>query len=144
MDAHANRSVVFWFSQLEGALRLSLANALELPGALHEAVTASYDFRTLCDVTLAACRFRHAGDRTKVAAIETLIPRCKAINDIRVRIVHGTWQPASAAGLSARHMSRQTLRVNELFNDPQELKEAVQKCLRLSQEVIFFEALPGG
>src|SRR5215471_16650881 len=40
---------VFSFSQVEGALRSALAEALSVPGELYDAVTASYDFRTLCN-----------------------------------------------------------------------------------------------
>ena len=132
---------VFWFSQIEGALRFALAGALNLPEELYDAVTASYDFRTLCAVTLAACRFRDAGDPTKIAAIEKLISRCKKMNDTRVHIVHGIWQPSSTAGFSAKHMSRQSLTVHELYNDPRAISQAVQECRKLSQdalEVFFF------
>jgi hypothetical protein len=128
---------VFWFSQAELGLRHVLADALDLPFELYDAVTASYDFRTLCDVTFAVWRFRLAGDPTALVAIEKLISRCKEMNDTRVRIVHGTWRPSSA-GLSARHMSRQKLTVSELFNDPTELQLAGEKCRRLAGEVFSF------
>ena len=132
---------IFWFSQIESALRHALAEALRLDWELYDAVTASYDFRTLCDVTSAAARFRHANDPTTVTAIEKVISRWKRMNDTRVRIAHGTWQPSSASGFSARHMSRQNLKVQELFDEPQKLTAAVQECQRLSQDMIFF---PGG
>jgi hypothetical protein len=131
---------MFWFSQLELALRLELSDALKLPAPLYDVVTASYDFRTLCAVTREVTTFR-AGDNKRTAdAIQRLIRKCLTLNDLRVKIAHGTWMPGTPAP-TAMHMSRQTLQSHHIFEDPQELIDAVISCRNLCQEAISF---PGG
>jgi hypothetical protein len=130
---------IFRLSRLELALRYALGIFLKLPNELLEAVPASYDFRTLCAVTQAA------GDvwcRTEVEKekIRELIKRCYAINDIRNRIVHGTWtvNAMGSAPYRARHMSRQTLKVTEYFRDPAELGQGAYECGQLGTALFRF------
>ena len=127
---------IFWFSQLELALRGALSDALRLPHELFDTVTASYDFRTLCDVTLAACQFR-CQDETTGKAMVDVINRAKQVNDTRVRIAHGTWMPSSSGGLNAMHMSRQSLKSRYFFDSPGELQKAVDQCIRVAQDAIW-------
>jgi hypothetical protein len=129
---------VFWFSQLELALRTNLADALHLPAPLYDAVTASYDFRTLCAVTREVTIFRAGDDKQTTAAIEQLINKCLTLNDLRVKIAHGTWMPGTPAP-TAMHMSRQTLQSRHIFEDPQELLDAVISCRNLCQEAFYFQ-----
>lgn len=130
---------ILWFSQLELALRIALSDALALPHELFDAVTASYDFRTLCDVTLAACQFRCLDEATRKTMAD-LISRAKQMNDTRVRIVHATWMPGKS-GLNAAHMSRQSLKVGYYFDEQADLQAAVDRCSRVAQDAIWF---PGG
>jgi hypothetical protein len=127
-----------FFSQLEFVLRQALSFGLGLPKELFEPVTASYDFRALCDVTLAVCRVRWPEPAT-VAEFEKLIKRCKRINDdVRVRIAHGTWDTHEVDGdwrWSARHMSRQSLIVRPYFENPRDIAQAVKECHRLFVDV---------
>jgi hypothetical protein len=104
-----------------------------------ETIAASYDFRTLCGVTLAAWKF-HCPDPTTIQEIEKLISRCLAMNDTRVRIAHGTWY-SNRSGLEALYMSRQSLQSRCHFRDPREIKDAVWSSMRLAGDVTFF---PGG
>jgi hypothetical protein len=133
---------VFRFSRLEFILRYALGVFLKLPGELWETVPASYDFRTLCAVTQAA---GYVWCRTELEKqkIGELIKRCYEINDIRNRIVHGTWT-VNAMGASApyrtRHMSRQTLRVAEYFRDPAELAKAARESGLLGTALTSFIA----
>jgi len=87
---------IYFFSQIELALRDILANAIDLPDGLLYPVTASYDFDKLCNVALAAFRKRCTHPPT-VARFEHLISDCKnVVNHDRNRIVHGTWWPRVA------------------------------------------------
>jgi hypothetical protein len=103
---------IVWFSRLEFALRRTLAEALDLHRDLFDAVTSSYDFRNLCEVTRAACKVTRS---ERMDEINDLIDRCIRINDDRVKIAHGTWSTT----YGALHMSRQKgLKVRLHFTDP--------------------------
>src|SRR6476660_10370662 len=77
------------FSVIEKWLSLILATALKLPLSLVDPVTAPYDFRALCDVALAAYRFRCTDpataakfeDPTRAKTFEKLVKRCKRVNE---------------------------------------------------------------
>jgi hypothetical protein len=127
---------VFWFSQAEVALRFVLADALSLESELIDPVTASYDFVKLCEVASVAHRSQ-CDDPEEIKNLESLIKRSKALNDTRVRIVHGLWSP-SPRGPYLRHMSRNSLKVQQHFSDPRALADEVQKCRRLASDLMFF------
>ena len=79
---------VFWFSQLEFTIRARLAAALSLPDSQFDIVISPYDFAMLCTVSekLLSQQFPE-----KAVDIEKVFKRCRAINDERVGIAHGTW-----------------------------------------------------
>jgi hypothetical protein len=138
---HKIGEFVFWFSQAEVALRFAVSDALGLPPELIDPVTASYDFRTLCSVARVVC-CSQCDDPAEKAQIGELIKRCLEVNDTRVRIVHGTWNPNQDGGApQAFHMSRQSMKVTHYFSDHHEIADAVKKCKRLAGDLIFF---PGG
>jgi hypothetical protein len=128
---------IFWFSQVELVVREVLSEILYLPPEVVFVgpITASYDFRVLCDVTVAACRSR-CTDPGAVADFQKLISACKKLNDDRVRIVHGTWvtRPPWAEDKGramAIHMSQQSLKTAIHFTKPHALAELVHKCIDL-------------
>lgn len=129
---------VFRFSGVEFALRWMLAGALDLPAELWDAVPRSYDFKTLCAVTLQACEVKFT--EAKKLEITKLIKRCYKLNDIRNRIVHGTWSvgETNSPTYRASHMSRQTLKVTEYFGDFGELVRAADECDDLGNQLFMF------
>jgi hypothetical protein len=54
----------------------------------------------------------------KKAEIEKLFKRCRGLNDHRVRIAHGLWMDDAHRGLIARHLSRQSLKPEFYYEDP--------------------------
>jgi hypothetical protein len=75
------------FSQVEQGLRMTLGELLNLHEnpALCYAVTASYDFAKLCEVTREASRHMR---NDRMDEIDDLINRCLCINTIRVKLAH--------------------------------------------------------
>ena len=134
------------FSHIEAMLRAILGMALRLPPT--EPVTASYDFRTLCDVTLAAYLFRST-DPAAPKKFKKLIDRCKTLNNTyRGPVVHGTWtnvvsfDDEKEPRFSALHMSRQTLQVKEHFADPQAIDMVLRECASIKSELAGIMAKP--
>jgi hypothetical protein len=123
---------IVWFSRLEYGLRCVLADAISLPDKLFDAVTASYDFHKLCEVTRVACEAKFTA--AQMVKMNKLLGRCLQINDYRVRIAHGTW-----SSFGATHMSRgKGLKVTQYFSNPAELARSVRDCLNLSTDVVVF------
>jgi hypothetical protein len=132
---------VFRFSTVEFMLRWLLVYFLDLPRELRDPITASYDFRTLCAVTLATCEAKCP--EAEKPDIRKLIERCHSINVTRNRIVHGTWSEGwmgdgEPPGYRARHMSRQSLKVTDYFRDLDELARAVEECRQLVRGLSSF------
>jgi hypothetical protein len=134
---------IYFFSQIELALRDILANSIDLPDGLLYPVTASYDFSKLCDVALAAFDRRCTHPAT-IARLKRLISQCKEVNIDRNRVVHGTWWPAidpetgSIVGGAFYHMHRGSMRVGPHFDNDQALDSAIQKCASTFKEAFEF------
>jgi hypothetical protein len=79
---------IFWFSQLEFTIKARLSSALQLPDELFDPITASYDFAMLCTVTAAVLARKFPDGKRE---IDTVLNKCRALNDDRVRIAHGMW-----------------------------------------------------
>ena len=123
---------IFWFSQLEFTIKHRLSTALGLRDQLFDVVTAPYDFATLRTVASQVLALRHP---EKQADLKKIFNECRRLNDERVRVVHGTWTHGSA-GLSARHVARQTLSAKYFFEKPQDLVELAQRAERLMRDLI--------
>jgi hypothetical protein len=125
----------FQFSQLEYTIRAVLAGALELTDAQFDAVTALYDFRSLCEV---ACQIvQQAGpdidglhDR-----IRTTFNECMTLNNNRVHVAHGTWT-VGPGNHRARHVSRQTLVAGTYFEDQGSVAALASEAQRLMGMII--------
>lgn len=126
------------FSIVEDGLRRALAELLNLHPALIPAVTASYDFAKLCEVTREASNVLRSD---RMDEINDLISRCYKINETRVKIAHGTWNPLYGVAHMPRGDKKHGLRLKDYFTDPRELAQAVEDCSKLANEAAFF---PGG
>jgi hypothetical protein len=130
---------VYYFSRVEGLLRSLLGDALKIPGPLIGPITASYDFRTLCSVALATYQYHCKHAEPSIAdRFERLVRRCIALNDDRVRLVHATWSPGPSGGLSAYHMSRQSLKENSYFENLEAINLTLQKCREVVDDLVEF------
>ncbi|MCP3468024.1 hypothetical protein [Bradyrhizobium sp. CCGUVB23] len=115
MDEHATREATYraigmfihQFASVEWALRYHLAQAVKL-SPVHMDIIITHDFALLC--TAVAVTF---SDKLKTDAdkkqLKKLISQCRAMNDTRVKVVHGQWFPFMEGG-AVTHRSRQNLK----------------------------------
>jgi hypothetical protein len=123
------------FSQLEFSLRFALGNALKLKDDQVDAVTATYDFSALCQVTKAIYLAKHAGDAERCKMIEKLIKRCLGLHqEARNPIMHATWS-GTTGGRAARHVARQTHKVSYPFTTPEQIAEKTAQVDRANTDV---------
>jgi hypothetical protein len=118
---------VFQFSGLEFAIRDALGRSLKLKKVLFHPITASYDFATLCRVTSIALQDQKRDDHELCNYIDKVFRECLALNDQRVRIVHGIWM----LGNKAMHVSRGTFKASDYFETSQEVEKEAERAYRL-------------
>jgi len=119
------------FSQLEFTIRYVLVQHLGLKEETANAVTAPYDFASLCRVT----RFvltRNVPDREK--EIAEVFSACLELNDQRTHVAHGLWSMGET--LEASHVSRQTFQSKVYFSKPGELRDLGDQAQKLFQQVL--------
>ena len=92
-----------------------------------------YDFAMLCTVTTTI--FQQDYPERK-AEIENILKQCRALNDHRVRIVHGLWT-YQTEGLMTRHLSRQSLKREFYYQKPEELEQLAETAERLKLELLL-------
>jgi hypothetical protein len=86
---------IFEFSQLEYSFRYYIAETINLKDDYFNAIM-THDFSRLCDI--AGTVLVPVVDETQSNRLKKLISKCKALNDDRVRIVHGLWFVSSKEG----------------------------------------------
>jgi hypothetical protein len=125
-------SFLFHFSQLEFTIRHFLATLLKLKDKQFDVITAPYDFVTLCSVAeaIAVQEFQK-----QAQIIENYFKSCKGLNNSRVKVAHGLWLD-NGATLTARHVSRQSLKASYYFDDQNELAVLCNEAKRLMAELI--------
>jgi hypothetical protein len=82
-------------------------------------------------VTSKVLRTSFAFDEAEQKKIKKAFDGCKALNDHRVRVAHGTW----IINGGARHVSRQTFEVSEHFPEPADLRARTRECESLNSAV---------
>jgi inorganic pyrophosphatase len=124
---------IFEFSQLEFTIRHLLACMLDLKDdKSFDTIVSPYDFRTLCDVTSSYIQDAADCDDDLRTHVKKTFDSCKALNDERVRVAHGTW----SIGGGARHVSRQTLKASQYFITPAELDEKTRSLQKLKSDIV--------
>jgi hypothetical protein len=95
------------FGSIEFTLRYYLTLAVKLDFNYMDAII-THDFGLLCTAvtTVYSEILRTEEDHRQ---LKTVISKCRALNDTRVKVVHGQWFAFSRGGTVA-HKSRQTLR----------------------------------
>jgi hypothetical protein len=125
---------IYWYSQLEYAIKDRLATELNLAPNLID-VVLSYDFLMLCTVTKNVL-FKKYDDPKDKKIIEGVLNECAGLNIERLRVAHGLWLHDNPTGLVARHVARGTLRHTLHFRDPDELPSLIKKAQKLMERVM--------
>lgn len=119
------------FGGLEYTLRFHLAEEIKLD-LNYMSVLVTYDFALLCTAvskvfskTLKTEEERHR--------LKTLISKCRALNDIRVKVVHGQWFESHEGGMVA-HVSRRSLAIEDTKEMAKLLEQATNEI-----RVVFME-----
>lgn len=115
MDEHATREATYraigmfihQFASVESALRYHLAQAVKL-NAVHMDTIITHDFALLCTAVDAIFSDQLKTNEDK-KLLKKLISQCRAMNDTRVKVVHGQWFPFMEGG-AVVHRSRQNLK----------------------------------
>ena len=119
---------IFWFSQLEGRLKYTLAASLDLKPGQFDVVVSPYDFAVLC--TVAEKTLKLDFDEEFYPAIRKFFNECRKLNsEVRIVVAHGSW-----TSKGARHVSRGTLEAKTHFEKPEKLREAAQTAKKLLME----------
>lgn len=96
------------FASIEWTLRYYLAQAVKLDLHYMDAVV-THDFALLCTaVNSVYSDILKTDDEKKL--LKKLISQCRAMNDTRVKVVHGQWFPWADGGWVS-HRSRQNLKL---------------------------------
>jgi hypothetical protein len=121
---------IYEFSSLEFNIRWALASALKLGGNRFDAVISPYDFAMLCKVTSVVLALAE-DQETKKEQIERTFDACFNVNDVRNKIVHGTW----LVGSGARLVSRETLKPSIYFEQVDEIVEKTNEIKKLQKDI---------
>lgn len=96
---------IYRFSYLEYMIRVLVSDSLRLETTQFDTVTSNYDFRSLCAVVrdlLLSDRKRNLlafhGDEEYDRRVKAFIKSCLEINDLRVKVAHGTWTTGAELG----------------------------------------------
>jgi hypothetical protein len=120
------------FSQIELILRVLLSKILKIKEEHFHAVIGPYDFSMLCTVT--ATIFQQEFPERK-AEVEKVFKQCRALNDHRVRIAHGSWTYETGR-FAARHLSRHSLKEAFYYQRPEELEQVNETAQQLMNDVL--------
>jgi len=127
---------VFEFSQLEYAIRDLTAQIARIDARFFEAVM-THDFALLCKAAENVFSVELPG-QTK--DFKKFFSACHALNEDRVRIVHGLWVP-TVEGAKLYHVSRSKLQLVAHFDDPFEVARAADRAneLRFTLERLVWQ-----
>jgi hypothetical protein len=125
---------IFRFSQLEYLIKSALASYLKLRDDQFDVIVGPYDFAMLC--TVAEKTLKLDLDPQYHPALKSFFNKCRALNQDRVVVAHGSW---SIGG--ARHASRQSLEAKMHFENPEKLLKAAADAISLIDEFGQFGAV---
>ena len=120
------------FSQLENILKMCVANAAGVKDEFFPAVM-SHDFALTCTMALEVLP-RVLQPEKHIDAVANVINGCRALNDDRVRVVHGLWRPHKKGG-TLGHVSRTKLRPTFTRQQAAHLEEQADVARKLRIEI---------
>ena len=113
------------YSALEEWLRFLLGIELRLRTDLFDPVI-THDFALLCTVVLKVFE-KSVDDKAHYRQLTKLISKCRQLNDLRVKVVHGGWR-AEEEGGSVSHVSRRNLQSAKLVQMRSLLEKAADEA----------------
>jgi hypothetical protein len=125
------------FASIEWTLRFYLTQAVKLDlGYMNTIVT--HDFALLCAAVTSVYSdiLKTEEDKT---LLKKLISQCRAMNDTRVKVVHGQWFPFAEGGVVA-HRSRQNLKQEDTIGMAALLEKLSQEGSNLFVDLQFLLA----
>lgn len=116
------------FSFLEAMLRMCLSNEVKLDPKYFDSVI-THDFALLC--TAFEKVYSETLDRRWHPRLKRWISKCREINDLRVKTVHGFWGDDASR---LHHVSRQNLKSKEFGSMRDRLEDAAEEISELILE----------
>jgi hypothetical protein len=127
---------IYWFSQLEYALRIVAAQHLGLTDGQTGWLMPMIDFASICGLCRAQLQTQPAEGREK--GLDLINQTFKA-NEDRIRIAHGLWSESGSF-----HMSRSSFKYGIHFSDLGELQRKAEEVRRLFHQIFGFFIKPSG
>jgi hypothetical protein len=117
------------FSKLEAMLQAFIAHEIGLDEKFFDAVM-NYDFALSCTVLQSVVRISR--DELISDELDEVIKKCRALNDDRVRVVHGYWEAHRG---QLHHASRNKLQLVHYEERATHLNEQADAAARLRAEL---------
>jgi hypothetical protein len=93
----------------------------------------SHDFAMTCTIAESVLSSR-AGDDGRSAELRKLIKACRALNDHRVKIVHGFWT-LDDGRMGVGYLSRRSLKIEPHYKTHQEITKLADEAERLAMDL---------
>jgi hypothetical protein len=129
---HAIGRFIGSFSFLEYQLRFFLMDKIEIDAKFANAVV-THDFSLLCTAIQEV--YRQTTEAEVYDRLKKLISRVREFNDLRVKVVHGTWFPYREGG-TLLHVSRQSLQDQYTDEMAEYLEEQSELMMGINSELM--------
>ena len=123
---------VFEYSQLEFDLRRHFRRKIGFGLQFGDVMSAGFDFDRLCNALKEVSAIEEGGQADPV--LMKHLKACKAINDIRVAVVHGRWV-STLGGDSVLQVSRGTMKRHRLLEKEGELDRHSDAIIKLRVDI---------
>jgi hypothetical protein len=120
------------FGGLEFTLRFHLAEEIKLD-LNYATVVVTHDFALLC-TAVSKVFSKTLKTEEERRRLKTLISKCRALNDIRVKVAHGQWFAFHDGGMVA-HVSRRTLAIEDTKDMAKLLEKATNEIRDVFNEL---------
>ena len=133
---------IYAFSQAESTIRDCVSDSIGLDYKYHSDIVESYDVAMLCNIAISV--FEKSLPRYQVKRLKPLINDFRALNDVRVRVVHGFWVPFLDGG-TVYHASRRGLKSTASADQAESLEKMADEAWRIRGEIerSFMGDIPG-
>jgi len=125
------------FAAVESVLRTYLAREIKLENKYADAIV-THDFALLCTAVLTVFNETLERDEEK-QKLKKCISDARQLNDLRVKVVHGYWEPYFSAG-TLHHVSRRTLKkdvVAEMASHLEKQADAADELVQRLQHIFL-------
>ncbi len=123
---------VFEYSQLEFDLRRHFRRKIGFALQFGDVMLTGFDFARLCNAIKKVSAIEEGGQADPVLVKH--LTACKAINDVRVAVVHGRWE-SSLGGDSVLQVSRQNMKRRRLLEKEGELDRRSDEIIKLRASI---------